>query len=100
MTDRQVINSMYYCGRMENDSRISVFTGNAYLVAEYSPRSGETRWQRVVNAAQKQGIHDWLLSHYPPQQIVEEKKKPAKTVAAAVVVAPVKTAKKAAAVAR
>lgn len=67
MTDRQVINSMYYCGRVQNDSRISVFTGNSYLVAEYSERSGETRWQRVVNAAQKEGIHDWLRKNFPPQ---------------------------------
>ena len=61
---------MYYCGRVLNDARISVFTGNSYLVAEYSERSGETRWQRVVNAAQKQGIHEWLLAHFPPK--VEE----------------------------
>ncbi len=83
MTDRQTINNMYYCGRVLNDARISVFTGNSYLVAEYSERSGETRWQRVVAAAQKEGIHEWLRTHYPPQN-GEAPKTPSTRKAAAV----------------
>jgi len=81
MTDRQVINNMYYCGRVQNDARISVFTGNSYLVAEYSERSGETRWQRVVNAAQKEGIHEWLRKNFPPQTATVEVPKAARKAA-------------------
>ena len=65
MQDRQSINDSYYCGRMRPDSVVSVLTGNSYVVAEYDERTGDIRWQRVVNASQKEGIHNWLREHFP-----------------------------------
>lgn len=65
MIDRQVINDAYYCGRFRPDSVVSVLTGNSYVVAEYNETTGDIRWQRVVNASQKEGIHNWLREHFP-----------------------------------
>ena len=65
MRDRQTINDSYYCGRMRQDSVVSVLTGNSYVVAEYDERTGDIRWQRVVNASQKEGIYNWLREHFP-----------------------------------
>ena len=65
MQDRQTINDSYYCGRMRPDSVVSVLTGNSYVVAEYNETTGDIRWQRVVNASQKEGIYNWLREHFP-----------------------------------
>ena len=65
MEDRHVINDSYYCGRLRPNAIISVLTGNSYVVAEYDERTGNIRWQRVVNASQKEGIHHWLREHFP-----------------------------------
>jgi hypothetical protein len=71
MQDRQVINDSYYCGRFRQDAIVSVLTGNSYVVAEYDERTGDIRWQRVVNASQKEGIHNWLREHFPVKVAVE-----------------------------
>ena len=73
MQDRQVINDSYYCGRMRQNAIVSVLTGNSYVVAEYDERTGDIRWQRVVNASQKEGIHHWLREHFPVKVAVVEK---------------------------
>jgi hypothetical protein len=72
MQDRQVINDSYYCGRFRQDSVVSVLTGNSYVVAEYDERTGDIRWQRVVNASQKEGIYNWLRDHFPVKAVVPE----------------------------
>ena len=83
MIDRQVINDSYYCGRFRPDSVVSVLTGNSYVVAEYNETTGDIRWQRVVNASQKEGIHNWLREHFPvkvaPKPAVVTKKAGRKT---------------------
>jgi hypothetical protein len=66
MEDRNAINDSYYCGRMRpSGGVISVLTTNSYVVAEYDERTGDIRWQRVVNASQKEGIYNWLREHFP-----------------------------------
>lgn len=82
MLERQVINDSYYCHRVKPESVVSVLTGNSYVVAEYDDRTGDIRWQRVVNATQKEGIYNWLREHFPVRTPVKLK-----------VVAPVQTAK-------
>jgi len=72
MQDRQVINDSYYCGRFRQDCVVSVLTGNSYVVAEYDERTGDIRWQRVVNASQKEGIYNWLREHFPVKVAVVE----------------------------
>ena len=65
MEDRRVINDSYFCGRFRTDGPISVLTTTQYVVAEYDERTGDIRWQRVVNASQKEGIYSWLREHFP-----------------------------------
>ncbi|MDP9171765.1 MAG: hypothetical protein M3N54_14205 [Acidobacteriota bacterium] len=65
MEDRRVINDSYYCGRVRAEGPISVLTTTQYVVAEYDERTGDIRWQRVVNASQKEGIYGWLKEHFP-----------------------------------
>jgi hypothetical protein len=86
MEDRRVINDSYFCGRFRVDGPISVLTTTQYVVAEYDERTGDIRWQRVVNASQKEGIYGWLREHFP----VKPETKPA---------APITRKKQAAAVA-
>ena len=73
MLDRQVINDLYYCCRVRPDSVVSVLTGNSYVVAEYDDKTGDIRWQRVVNATQKEGIYNWLREHFPVRTPVKVK---------------------------
>ena len=65
MEDRRVINDSYFCGRFRTEGPISVLTTTQYVVAEYDERTGDIRWQRVVNASQKEGIYSWLREHFP-----------------------------------
>jgi len=65
MEDRRVINDSYYCCRFRTDGPISVLTTTQYVVAEYDEKTGNMRWQRVVNASQKESIHNWLRDHFP-----------------------------------
>ena len=65
MEDRRVINDSYFCGRFRAEGPISVLTTTQYVVAEYDEKTGDIRWQRVVNASQKEGIHSWLREHFP-----------------------------------
>jgi hypothetical protein len=60
---------------MRQDAIVSVLTGNSYVVAEYDERTGDIRWQRVVNASQKEGIYNWLREHFPVKVAVEPPKK-------------------------
>ena len=75
MEDRRVINDSYFCCRFRTEGPISVLTTTQYVVAEYDERTGLMRWQRVVNASQKEGIHSWLREHFPVK--VETKLPPA-----------------------
>jgi len=94
MQDRQPINDSYYCGRMRPDSIVSVLTGNSYVVAEYDERTGDIRWQRVVNASQKEGIHNWLKEHFPVKAPIV--KAPVKAAVVKAIAKPVAAAKPAA----
>ena len=71
MEDRRVINDSYFCGRFRTDGPISVLTTTQYVVAEYDERTGDIRWQRVVNASQKDGIHNWLREDFPARNAVK-----------------------------
>jgi hypothetical protein len=77
MEDRRVINDSYFCGRFRSEGLISVLTTTQYVVAEYDDRTGDIRWQRVVNASQKEGIYSWLREHFPVK-VVAAKPVPAR----------------------
>ncbi len=36
-----------------------------YVMAEYDDKTGDIRWQRVVNASQRESVYNWLRQHFP-----------------------------------
>ena len=53
--------------RTKTDGLIEVLNEGSYVMAEYSERTGVVKWQRVVHAAQREKIEEWLGDHYPAQ---------------------------------
>ena len=58
----------YHFKRAKPDGLILVLNEGSYVMAEYSERTGEVKWQRVVLATQKEKIEKWLGEHYPIQR--------------------------------
>ena len=65
MQNSHPINSLYHCRRAKTDSLILIFNPDEYLMAEYSERSGITKYQRLVPAPHKDVIERWLSQHFP-----------------------------------
>ncbi len=42
-----------------------MLNSDEYLMAEYSERTGDTKYQRLVPAPQKDVIERWLGNHFP-----------------------------------
>jgi hypothetical protein len=55
---------------------IQVFNQDSYLMAEYSERTGNLSWHRVVLATQREMIHKRLREGYPVQPAPAEKTYP------------------------
>ena len=55
----------FHFERSENTSRVTVFNNLRYMMAEYDETTGVTRWTRVVPAAQRENVQQWLLKNYP-----------------------------------
>ena len=53
--------------RTKTEGLIQVLNEGSYVMAEYSERTGEVKWQRVVLTAQREKIEKWLGQHYPVQ---------------------------------
>ncbi len=62
------INANYHCRRAKQGGLILIFNCDEYLMAEYSERSGETKYQRLVPAPQKESIERWLGHHFPAKK--------------------------------
>jgi len=45
--------------------RVTVLNNLGYVMAEYNEATGVTRWTRVVPAAQRENVQQWLLKTYP-----------------------------------
>jgi hypothetical protein len=65
VTQPNAINASWHCRRAKQDGLILVFNEGEYLMAEYSERSGVTKYQRVVPAPQQHVIERWLSQHFP-----------------------------------
>jgi hypothetical protein len=52
-------------------SRVTVLNSLSYVMAEYDTATGVTRWTRVVPAAQRENVQQWLLKNYPVVVAVE-----------------------------
>ena len=57
----------YQFKRAKMGGLIEVLNENSYVLAEYSERTGVTKWQRLVLASQREMIEKWLAAHYPSQ---------------------------------
>lgn len=51
--------------RSNSTSRVTVLNNLGYIMAEYDEATGVTRWTRVVPAAQRENVQQWLLKNYP-----------------------------------
>ena len=65
----------FHFQRSDNTSRVTVFNNLRYIMAEYDETTGLTRWTRVVPAAQRENVQQWLLKNYP---VVAEAPTPAR----------------------
>jgi len=55
----------FHFQRSDSTSRVTVFNNLRYAMAEYDETTGVTRWTRVVPAAQRENVQQWLLKNYP-----------------------------------
>jgi hypothetical protein len=55
----------FHFQRSDGTSRVTVFNNLRYIMAEYDETTGVTRWTRVVPAAQRENVQQWLLKNYP-----------------------------------
>jgi hypothetical protein len=57
----------YHVKRAKAVGIIEVLNEGSYVMAEYSELTGKVKWQRVVLAAQRAKIEEWLGHNYPMQ---------------------------------
>ena len=62
------INASYHCRRAKQDGLILVLNQDEYLMAEYSERTGDTKYQRMVPVPQRDIIERWLGNHFPAKK--------------------------------
>jgi hypothetical protein len=55
----------FHFQRSDSNSRVKVLNHLHYIMAEYDETTGVTRWTRVVPAAQREHVQQWLLKNYP-----------------------------------
>lgn len=65
MQKHQAPPSSYHFKRAKTGGIIQVLNEGSYVMGEYSERTGEVKWQRVVLASQREKIEKWLGEHYP-----------------------------------
>lgn len=65
MEDRKVINDAFYACRHRAEGPVAVMSTTQYVMAEYDDKTGDIRWQRVVNASQRESVYNWLRQHFP-----------------------------------
>ena len=55
----------FHFQKSDSNSRVTVLNNLRYIMAEYDETTGVTRWTRVVPAAQRENVQQWLLKNYP-----------------------------------
>lgn len=48
-----------------------VVNADNYVMAEYNMHTGETVWQRFVQATQREKVETWLTQSYPAQPVAK-----------------------------
>lgn len=59
------LNDNFTFRHIKENGTVVVTNNLSYVMAEYSDRTGITKWQRVVTAAKRSKVEDWLLDRYP-----------------------------------
>jgi hypothetical protein len=65
------INGTFHTKPADSGKLILVLNADNYVMAEYNVRTGETSWQRLVNAPQKEQVEMWLTQTYPVQSVAK-----------------------------
>ena len=55
----------FHFQKSESGPRVTVLNNLRYIMAVYDETTGVTRWTRVVPAAQRENVQQWLLKNYP-----------------------------------
>ena len=59
------INGTFHSKLTDSGNLILVLNADNYVMAEYNVRTGETSWQRFVQAPQREKVETWLTQTYP-----------------------------------
>jgi hypothetical protein len=65
------INGSFHFKPVESSKLILVLNADSYVMAEYNMRTGETSWQRFVQATQREKVETWLTNSYPVQPVAK-----------------------------
>lgn len=63
------INGTFHSKLVDSGNLILVLNADNYVMAEYNVRTGETSWQRLVQATQREKVETWLSQTYPAQPL-------------------------------
>ena len=61
------INSLFHSKRTDKGNVMLVLNADNYVMAEYNMLTGQTVWQRFVQAPQREKVETWLTQSYPVQ---------------------------------
>jgi len=73
---RPNITDSFHSKRTDSGNVMLVMNADNYVMAEYNMLTGQTVWQRFVQATQREKVETWLTQSYPAQP--ETKAIPAK----------------------
>jgi hypothetical protein len=65
------INDTFHSKRNDKGNVMLVLNADNYVMAEYNMRTGETVWQRFVQATQREKVETWLTQSYPVQPVAK-----------------------------
>ena len=65
------INGSFHFKQVDSGKLILVLNADSYVMAEYNMRTGETSWQRFVQATQREKVETWLTESYPVQPVAK-----------------------------
>jgi len=64
-------NSTFHSKSSDSGKSILVLNAHNYLMAEYNMNTGQTTWQRLVQATQREKVETWLTQSYPAKPVVK-----------------------------
>lgn len=65
------ISDTFHSKPANNGNLMLVLNADNYVMAEYNMRTGETVWQRFVQASHREKVETWLAQSYPAKVAVE-----------------------------